>query len=228
MQFSWQKRIGDFTFRERKILVNFLSMNSNKIVADIVLIPPEEMLQLTINLNKSSPDTAQEDYVLDGKNCIPHITLLMGVISRAQLDEITYKLRDIAQRSSALELTATSFTSFPQPDGKMFSTLKIEKSPELQNLHDIVLKELTPFFSWDNVRSEMFYRPPPVKEISSFWVESFEKNGVRENYDPHISLGFAKLNEQFTPKQFTASKFALCHLGNYCTCRDVLWSCELR
>ena len=203
-------------------------MDSDKIAVDVVLIPPEEIIQLAIKLNKSSSDTAKEDYVLDAETCIPHITLLMGLVSRGQIGEVTTKLTNIVEGFSALNLSATGFTSSPHPDGKIFSTLAIEKNPDLQKLHETILEELAPYFSWDNVKKEMFYSPPPVREISSFWVEGFGKNSVRENYDPHISLGFAELKQSFVPMQFIASKLALCHLGNYCTCRDVLWSVELK
>ena len=203
-------------------------MDSNQIVTGIVLIPPEKILQLAITLNKSFPDTAKENYVLDAKKCIPHITLLMGIISQNQLEEITLKLNNIAEKFSALNLWATGFTSSPHPDGKIFSILTIKKSSEIQKLHETILEELTPFFSWNGVEKEMFYSLPPVRESSSFWVEGFERSSSRENYDPHISLGFAELKEQFTPRQFTASKLALCHLGSYCTCRNVLWSVELK
>ena len=203
-------------------------MDSNKIAVDIVLIPPEQILKLAIELNRSFPDTAKEDYVLDVKTCIPHITLLMGLISRDQLAEVSSKLNNIANKFSPPNLRVTGFTASPHPDGKIFSTLVVKKDPILQKLHETILEELRPFFTWDDVEKEMFYSPPPVREISSFWVKGFGKNSVRENYDPHISLGFAELKQEFVPVQFTASKLALCHLGNYCTCRDVLWSGELK
>src|SRR3989338_643122 len=103
-------------------------MNPNKIAVDIVLIPPDEILKLAIDINKTFPNTAKEDYVLDVKTCIPHITLLMGLISRDQLGEINAKLGSVAEKFFALNLRATSFTSSPHPDGKIFSTLAVEKN----------------------------------------------------------------------------------------------------
>ena len=199
-------------------------MDSNKIAVDIVLIPPEPIVKLAVELNKSFSDTAKEDYVLDAKTCIPHITLLLGLISRDKLGRINAELNSVAEKFFTLDLRATGFTSSPHPDGKMFSSLTIEKDLNLQKLHETVLEELKPFFSWDDVEKEMFYSPPPVREISSYWVEGFNKNSARENYNPHISLGFADIKKEFVPVQFVASKLALCHLGNYCTCRDIIWS----
>ena len=98
-------------------------MDSDKIAVDIVLIPPKEILHLAIEFNRSFPDTVKEDYVLDAKTCIPHITLLMGLISRDQLAEVSNKLNNIAKKLSPLNLRATGFTAAPHPDGKMFSSL---------------------------------------------------------------------------------------------------------
>ncbi len=203
-------------------------MDSNKIAVDIVLIPPEPIVKLAIELNRSFPDTAKEDYVLDAKTCIPHITLLMGLISRDQLTEINSRLSSVVEKFSAINLRVTGLTSSPIPTGKIFSTLVVEKNSNLQKLHETILEELKEFFSWNGVEKEMFYSPPRVRDISSFWVKGFDKNSARENYEPHISLGFAELKQEFVPVQFTASKLALCHLGNYCTCRDVLSSFELK
>jgi len=82
-------------------------------------------------------------------------------------------------------------------------------------------------FTYDGAQKEMFYSPPPVNEIPLFWVKGFAKTSVRENYRPHITLGVGKPKQAIAPVQFTTSKLALCHLGNYCTCRDVLWSTSL-
>ena len=203
-------------------------MNANKIAVDVVLILPDEILQLAININKSFPETAEENYVLDTKTCIPHITLLMGLILREQLPEVSGKLTALAEKFSALNLQITGFTASPRPDGKILSTLVIKKAAELQKLHETILDEMSSIFSYDGVEKEMFYSPPPVNEVPLFWVKGFAKTSVRENYKPHITLGVGEPKLLSVPVQFRASKLALCHLGNYCTCRDVLWSAKLK
>ena len=57
-------------------------MSTDKIAIDTVLIPPDDVLQLAIDINKTFSNTAAESYILDPKTCIPHITLLMGLIMR--------------------------------------------------------------------------------------------------------------------------------------------------
>ncbi len=202
-------------------------MNTNKIAIDIVLIPPDEVLQFAIDINKTFSDTAAENYVLNPKTCIPHITLLMGLITKAQVPEVGRKLSELAKKFSALNLTITHAKSSTRPDGKTLSGLEIQKTPELQKLHETILDEMSSIFTYDGVEKEMFLTPPPVNKVSMFWVQGFAKTSVREKYKPHITLGVGEPKQEITPVQFTASKLALCRLGNYCTCRDVLWSAPL-
>jgi hypothetical protein len=202
-------------------------MSTDKIAIDTVLIPPDEVLQLAIAINKTFPNTAAENYVLDLKTCIPHITLLMGLVKRDQLPEVCRKLDPIAKKFSPLNLKITGTHTSTRPDGKMLSTLAIENTVELQKLHEAILDEMSSLFVYEGVQREMFYSPPPVNEIPLFWIKGFAKTSVREYYKPHITLGVGEPKRAVSPVQFTASKLALCHLGNYCTCRDLLWSASL-
>ena len=102
-----------------------------------------------------------------------------------------------------------------------------ENTVELQKLHEAILNEMSSIFTYEGVQKEMFYSPPPVNEIPLFWVKGFAETSVRENYKPHITLGVGEPKQAVSPVQFTASKLALCHLGNHCTCRDLLWSASL-
>lgn len=205
-------------------------MTVERIAANIALIPSKDMLDFAIELNRSFPETAPEDYVLDEKTCIPHVTLLMGVMARDQLPEISASLGGVAERFSLLDLRADSLSPEIMPDKsrKAFSSLSIERTAELQRLHEAIMDTMAPFFSWDDVEIGMFYSPPRVREVSSHWVEGYAKNSAWEKYDPHISLGFTDAKRSFTPRCFTASRLALCHLGNYCTCRDILWEADLK
>lgn len=202
-------------------------MDTNKIAVDIVLIPPAEVLQFAIGINKTFPDTVAENYVLDAKICIPHITLLMGLITKDELPEVSRKLDALAKKFSVLNLTIIHTKSSTHPDGKTLSGLEIEKTPELQKLHETICDEMSSIFTYDGVEKEMFHTPPRVNEMTMFWVSGVAKTSVREKYKPHISLGVGEPKQEITPVQFTASKIALCHLGNYCTCRNVLWSASL-
>lgn len=185
-------------------------------------------MQLAININSGFPETAAENYVLNAKMCVPHITLLMGLISKERLTEIYKKMIPLTKKNSALNLQMTSFTVSSRPDGKVFSAFVIERTRELQKLHEAILDKMSSVFSYDDVRKEMFYSPPPMAEVPLFWTSGRAKNDVGKNYHPHLTLGLGTLKQTPGPIKFKASRLAVCHLGNYCTCRNILWSAELK
>lgn len=202
-------------------------MKASYIAVDVVLIPPDEVIQLAIGINKTFPDTAAAHYVLDAKTCIPHITLLMGLISKEQISEANNRLSALAERRHALDLTITRATVSPRSDGKVLSGLEIEKTPELQQLHEETLEEMNSLFYYEGVTPEMFYTPPSVNEVPMYWAQGFAKTKVRDQYRPHITLGIGESKQEIAPVRFRATTLALCHLGTYCTCREILWSTPL-
>lgn len=203
-------------------------MDNEKIAVDIALIPPGDIMQLAIYINKTFPETIAENYVLDAKTCIPHITLLMGLVDKDKLSEVSRRLDIISEKFSAINLKITHAHTSTLPDGKNISGFEIEKTTELQKLHETILDEMSSIFTYDNVQKEMFYSPPPVNEIPLFWMKGFAKTSVRENYKPHITLGVGELKHKIAPVEFTANKITLCRLGNYSTCRSILWSASLK
>jgi hypothetical protein len=68
----------------------------------------------------------------------------------------------------------------------------------------------------------MVYSPPAVNELTLFWINGYFKNSSFENFKPHITTGFGKIDSVVLPIYFNASKLAICHLGNFCTCRKIL------
>lgn len=56
-----------------------------KIAIDIVLLPPEEIMNKAIEINQQLAD---DGIKLNKKDCLPHISLCMGVISEEDLPEI--------------------------------------------------------------------------------------------------------------------------------------------
>lgn len=199
----------------------------NKIAVDIILVPPDEIIQLAIAINHSLPETVAENHVLDTVTAIPHITVLMGLVSKEQLPIVYKKLESIAKQFSPLLLKITSLETLNDSDGNPFCWLEIEKSSELQALHENVFRELRPIFSYD-AQKEMFYMPPDIDEVPKFWQEGVAENNVIEKYTPHITLGRGASTSKISPKNFIATEFALGHIGNHGTCRDILWSTHLK
>ncbi len=78
--------------------------------------------------------------------------------------------------------------------------------------------------------------PPEAGESTLLWIKHYPEKSSFENFFPHITIGYGEIDDYSfgsrkagsLPMRFTASKLALCHLGNHCTCRKILASAELR
>lgn len=201
-------------------------MPTDKIAVSVVLLPPVGITELAIEINRTFPKTAASDYVLNAKTCVPHIGLLMGLIARHQLQATTQRLTSLCESFSRLRLTITGERSASQSDDKL-AMLLVERTSELRKLHEAVVDEMGSIFTYADVHRDMFCSPPAVNDVSVSWMKNFAQTSVREKYKPHLSLGIGDTKSLSAPIQFTAAALALCHLGNYCTCRDVLWSGSL-
>ena len=198
----------------------------SKLAVDVVLLPPEEIVELAIGLNKTFVKEAEDEFTLNKKDFLPHITLAMGLMEEARKDAILERLSRVAQEVQPLHLALTGARAgSPRLDARKMSGLEIEKTPELQLLHERVLSEVISLCTYAGVTKSMFY--PGTESVSEYWLTGKVQTNVREKYHPHITLGFGAVPEIKKPITFTASRLALCHLGIHCTCRKALASFEL-
>ena len=197
-----------------------------RIAVDVVLLPSDEMTDYAIEVNRGLLKTFDNKIILDRENCLPHISLAMGCIDEKDIPDIEKILRDIAKQHSFRELRVVDIRAETIPTGKKVSGFEIEKTKELQLLHEEVMQRLTPYFTYD-VTTAMLFSPPEVEQATLFWIKNYPEKSSFENFSPHITIGFGETDKVKVPIKFAASKLALCHLGNHCTCRKVLVSTEL-
>lgn len=195
----------------------------SKIAIDVVLLPDTPMAQQAIEISKLQSEQFSDKIVLNEKNCLPHISLAMGVLEITKLSGAEKILTTIASTFAKFELVADSYRGSEITSGDIVSEFTIKKIPELQSLHESIMAKLEPFLSYD-VSIDMVYSPPAVEEITLHWIKNYKNRSSFEKFEPHITLGFGELKEVKVPIDFTASTLALCHLGNYCTCRKILFS----
>lgn len=197
-----------------------------KIAIDIVLLPDRAMTDHAVALSSKLSKKFNDKILLNKETCLPHISLAMGVIESGDMPEVIKIIQDIGSRFHIFNLTAKSFKGEKIPSGDIVSQFVVEISAELQSLHEVVINSLSSFLSYD-VSTDMLFSPPPVEEISLFWIKNYAAKSSFRNFNPHITIGFGELAGVKTPVEFTASRIAVCHLGNYCTCRKVLFSVAL-
>lgn len=188
----------------------------SKIVIDVVLIPFEDILDKAIEINSQ---LANDPIKLNKKNCLPHISLCMGVVEEKNLLKIREILEKLSLNFSKISLTINKIDI-------MHSCFNVKNSKDLQKLHETIVTKLEPYLSYD-ASIDMCFSPPPVVEKTLFWINNYKEKSSFQNFHPHITLGITKLKYKELNISFTASKLAICHLGNYCTCRKIIYSVNL-
>ncbi|NQT32112.1 MAG: hypothetical protein HQ594_00390 [Candidatus Omnitrophica bacterium] len=185
------------------------------IACDIVLLPPSEIMRKAMDINRKLIEEGNSDIVLGEEKCIPHITLGMGCIKKRDMSNVSRILEDIAESFVPMGLTTVSAKSAE-------ATWKIEKIRDIEVLHEIVMIRLAPFFSY-TVEPAMFSRDTGefINDLTLHYIKKFPIKSSFENYQPHITLGAGEMTLEVPSLEFVTDVFALCHLGNFCTCREV-------
>jgi len=229
-----------------------------EIAVDAVLLPSDEMMDKAIEANREllqqcigfAQGGAPDKIVLDKKNCLPHISLAMGCIDEEDIADIEKVLWKIAKgprlagtkQYSLEQLSVIDIHVETNSAGEKVSVFQIEKTEALQLLHEEVMQRLAPYFSYD-VTADMIFSPPEAGESTLLWIKNYPEKSSFENFFPHITIGYGEIDDYSfgsaarcpvdreagsLPMRFSASKLALCHLGNHCTCRKILASAELK
>ena len=187
-----------------------------KIAIDVVLLPPENIMDKAIEINSQFAD---DPIKLNKENCLPHISLCMGVVEGKNLPKINEIIDEISKQFSKLFLTIDKISG-------EHVCFEVKKNENLQKLHEEIMTRLSLYLSYD-ATIDMCFSPPPVVEKTLFWIKNYKDKSSFENFYPHITLGISKIDNRRLNIDFVASKLAICHLGNYCTCRKVIISSDL-
>ena len=196
-----------------------------KIAVDVVLLPSDDMMDVAVAANKRLHRQCTDKIILDKSDCLPHISLAMGVIDTGRIEEIGCILGSIARKFPLGELTAAGIHIQVTSSGRTVCAFQIEKKRQLVSVHEEVMRELGPFLSY-TVTGDMIYPPEAADESTLQWIRNYPENSSFKKFFPHITIGFGELNNLSFPIKFTVSRLALCHLGNHCTCRKILSSAE--
>jgi len=205
-----------------------------QIAVDVVLLPDEAMTSQAMEINQQLITSSRPEIVLNRTDCLPHISLAMGCIDKADVTAIQKRLELVAQKTSVRELRAMGVIASINSRGEMTSVLDVDRTGELQALHEQVMREMLPFFRYE-VSAAMVHPDAQrrcgddvVSETTLDWMRTYPQKAAYEHFRPHITVGYGQAPTDLSfPILFRAARLALCHLGNHCTCRRVLWSYDL-
>lgn len=198
---------------------------SNQLAVDVVLLPPKEVMQSVIGLISY---TSNSVITLDTHSCLPHISLAMGVLRQDDIEAAKTLLHKIAKQHAAVNTSLVATKTQTIPGNLHISDVTVKTDEQFLSLQKDVLDTFEPLLTHANVTTEMFSSPPEVAEISTSWVQNYYKNNKTSvSFRPHITLGEGQVKAVTDPIVFRAERLALCHLGNYCTCRKILAEVQL-
>ncbi len=195
-----------------------------RIAVDVVLLPSEEMMDKAIAANQRLFMPGTDKITLNRSDCLPHISLAMGCIEETRIVNIEKVLRTVAKSHPPGPLTVVGIRVGTDAAGRKISVFEVGKTEQLQSLHEAVMWELAPYFSY-HVTADMVLSAPSADDSTLCWIRDYPEKSGFDNFFPHITIGFGQIAEELpSPIRFHATQLALCHLGNHCTCRKVLAS----
>lgn len=192
---------------------------------DFVILPPDHVMDIAISLNSGVCDMSR--IVLNKSQSFPHVSLLMGCLRVEDFKQAEFMLKTIASQHRAMPLKVRHFRTVKTGTGDIL-TLDIEPYNGLQILHQSLIDGCSQLLSKDAKEEDVFGDPPIASTLD--WINNFIPNSCFENFWPHITIGYTDENalpEKIEPFTFTASRLAICHLGNYCTCKRILAEARL-
>jgi len=186
-----------------------------KIAVDVALLPPEEVMDVAVSLNqKYNPK-----FELSKNDRRPHITLSQAVLNSSDLEKASSRLEKLAKKFKPLTLTAKIVND---PD----SFFRVSPTEEILALHRAIMDSLEDLVSYDAISG--YFLGDEILPSSVAWVNNFKTDSAFDNFDPHISIGVNEKVEKEYPLSFIANWLAICRLGNYNTCRKILWETRLK
>jgi 2'-5' RNA ligase len=186
---------------------------STLLAIDIALLPPLNIRQTAIELSAALPESESHGLRLD-EHHIPHVTLSQFFVRAEEFDAAMEKVDESLRGVRPLHLTVTGGGK-----GSNAVWMAIDNTPELQRVHEQVM-EATRGFERPGATPAAFY-DGDARVGDVMWVASYRLKSSFGAYTPHITLGHAAQPPAVAPVSFTADTIAACHLGRFCTCREV-------
>jgi hypothetical protein len=200
-------------------------MNTNsKIAVDVVLLPPDDVMDKIIAVNEQAATKGLAWGPLKKDDFLPHLSLAMGCVEHDSLETLKSGVEAVASQFVPMTVELFEFYYAEMPDdGKMYC-LRAKNIPELQKLHENLVNKLQQHFSYDCTKETLFSKSGEyVKEPD--YINKFHSSYSFEAFDPHVTLRIKEeVGKDALPITFTANEVAACHAGIMTTCRKKLFT----
>ena len=192
---------------------------SQLIAVDVAILPPPDVAARAIALSAALPPDDSERLVLDAQHR-PHLTLTQAFIRAEELYAAFDRVDEVLRAQGPLTLHVTG-------GGKSGHnvSMEIERTNELVALHEAVMEALRGYERPGGTPAAFVDGDARVADV--LWVTGYRLKSSFGAFTPHITLGHGEGAPEIEAFGFEANTVAACHLGRFCTCRDMLRVWEL-
>jgi len=192
---------------------------SKLLAIDVAVLPTPAVRERAVELSASLPASESHGLRLDDEH-LPHITLSQHFIRADERDLAFEKIDEVLRRQKPLKLAITG-------GGKSSSAvwMTVEKTPQLQQLHERLMEALRGVERAGATPAAFFGGDARMGDV--LIVASYRVNSSFAGFAPHITLGHASEPPVIERMSFQTSIIAACHLGRFCSCREILRSWTL-
>lgn len=199
---------------------------------DVLVNPDERTLDHARAWNARMRESVPDGFALDASHQ-PHITTLQRYVRTAEVDQvydaIQTTLAGIDARGLSYQAVAIKHVEWGVP-GQGLAVILVQPGPQVLDFQASLLAAIAPFT--ESRGSADAYVTEPGEQItqSTFdWVEGYVPGQIGERYTPHVTVGFATLDdletiegEPFDAFDIQPANIAVYQLGNNGTARKLL------
>ncbi|MCK5320453.1 DUF1045 domain-containing protein [Candidatus Parcubacteria bacterium] len=194
---------------------------------NIVIKPPIKVIEEIIKLSKSIADEYSHEFILDGKNFYPHITVYSPLYPKKNLKKVINKVGDFANNFRTIDLETKKIK-----EGQAYIGVEFEYTNDIKKFHELVVEKLNPLRegSYKPIYDAADYR----MKISEEKKENIAKYGYPNAmtlYRPHMTIIRLKNEAEakkvaseidWKIKSFKADAIAVYKMGDHGTCIELV------
>lgn len=215
-------------------LISSCAQKQEKTIAiGVLLTLPKAVYDHSIELNRAILAHNPDNITLNESH-IPHITLLQCYVKESELPKIEQALNGLYKSIANDSLWADEL-QYKNEKTESFASIGIERSQPLMTLHEKTITFLKPYILTEG--SQGSYVPnadgTPIDDFTMAYVPKFVSAHSYENYNPHISLGVAKVSlldglaqGNFKAMKFKATALGIYQLGAFGTAQKRIWESD--
>jgi hypothetical protein len=213
--------------KNKESVLRRYSMPADIFAINLALLPDETMNARARAVNQQIRENYPNSFPLDDTH-LPHITLMQAFVKHQDLEAGWNKVKGIAIEDTltaeALDFHGSGDTATAGFDVDQPLWLKLAHQQTL----DIVAPASVP--DGDDNAFVTTDDEPTIAGRSLYYVRNYRKAHAGNKYNPHLTLGVGpqdllkRLRHEHEPFDFHIEALAICQLGNFGTCRKVLFS----